>query len=157
MLVAYNGKEYCCQIYEKDKLILRSMKKPDDTFTYYNGMYIKYVDKNECVSIVDNWIFAVYKGEFLYIYAANSSINEFYVVADSSTGYSEEFINVILDGKKGRDIFSWCSADIFTEFYNLRDNYFEHKDENKTYISKEQAMEYVILLNGGELVKKADV
>ena len=67
MLVAYNGKEYCCQIYEKDKLILRSMKKPDDTFTYYNGMYIKYVDKNECVSIVDNWIFAVYKGEYYFL------------------------------------------------------------------------------------------
>ena len=36
----------------------------------------------------------------IYVYAVNSSINEFLVVADTTTEYSEEFINVVLGGKK---------------------------------------------------------
>ncbi len=111
-------------------------------------------NKKDCTKIVDNWIFAVYKGEYIYVYAVNSNINEFLVVADTTTEYSEEFINVVLGGKKGRDVFSWCSVDIFTEYYNLCNEYFNHKEENKVYLSKKQAIEYVILLNGGELTKK---
>ena len=104
-------------------------------------------------SLNNNWIFAVYKGEYLYIYGADKSVNELYVVADSTSDYSDEFINVVLSGKKGRDVFAWCSPDIFTEFYICND-YFNHKAENKAYIPREKVMDYVILINGGEMKKK---
>ena len=68
----------------------------------------------------------------------------------SSSHYSEEFVDVILGGQEGRDVYSWRKLDAFTGFHFLVYDYVE--TENPRYINeriipvtKDEAEQYLKL------------
>lgn len=75
-------------------------------------------------------------------------LNNWVVVAESHSFYSPEFIEVVLDGRGGRYVYSWCGIDVFTKYYLVVDNYFERKEENRIYLTREQAVDSAKLMCG---------
>lgn len=97
MVTSYKGKDYYCRMLSSEnQLILFSMQYVDNTFKYYNGIYLKYVDKSECTNTRFLWIFATYKGENIEIYKINLQTNQLLLTAGSSLPYSKELCTFAL-------------------------------------------------------------
>lgn len=47
----------------------------------------------------------------------------------------------MLAQRGGRDVYSWCGIDVFTKYYLVVYNYFERKEENRIYLTREQAID----------------
>ena len=72
------------------------------------------------------------------------------VCADSSSHYSAEFIDVILGGQEGRDLYSWRKLDFFTGFHFLVYDYVEteeprFKNKRTIPVSKGETEQYLKL------------
>lgn len=87
------------------------------------------------------WLFAEYKGENIDVVGMDYQLNNWLVCAESHSLYSPEFIEVVLKGRGGRDVYSWCSIDVFTKYYLVVEDYFETKEENRIYLTREQAVD----------------
>lgn len=158
MLAIYNGKEYVCRDNSRLRddgtrtkcwLELRSHTKDDEAFSLTgDGWYTKMVYGEECTEIRDITVFAEYNNESIQI--LYRSTEEVCVCADSSSHYSEAFVDVILGGQEGRDVYSWRKLDAFTGFHFLVYDYVE--TENPRYINeriipvtKDEAEQYLKL------------
>lgn len=158
MLAIYNGKEYVCQYRSRHRndgtktklrLELRSHTKDDEDFSLTgDDWYTKMVYGEECTEIRDITVFAEYNNESIQI--LYRSAEEVCVCADSSSHYSEEFIDVILGGQRGRDLYSWRKLDVFTRFNFLVCDYVEtenpaRKNERTIPVSRDEAERYLKL------------
>ncbi len=140
MITNYKGKDYYCRMLSSEN-ILFSIQYVDDTFKYYNGIYLKYVDKYECTNTRFLWIFATYKGENIEIYKINLQTNQLLLTAGSSLPYSKEFIDVVLGGQEGRDLSAWCDINTFSSFYMLTEDE-ETKEECQISLDLAAVKEY---------------
>lgn len=158
MLAIYNGKEYVCRDHSRLRadgtktkcwLELRSHTKDDEDFSLTgDDWYTKMVYGEECTEIRAITVFAEYNNESIQILYRRAE--EVCVCANSSSDYSEEFIDVILGGQVGRDLYSWRKLDVFTGFHFLVYDYVETenprcKNGRTIPVSKDEAERYLKL------------
>lgn len=158
MLAIYNGKEYVCKnnarmrpdgTWTRCWLELRSHTKDDEEFSCIKeGRYTKMVYGTECTDIRDLTVYAEYNNEVIQILYIRPE--EICVCANSDSGYSEEFVEVVLGGQGGRDIYSWCKPKVFTGFHFVVQDFVEDGDpryinERIVPVSVEEVKNYLIL------------
>ena len=158
MLAIYNGKEYVCRKSDRQRpdgtwtrciLNLRSFTKDDEGFVQCaGGWYTKKVYGDECTGIRYANVFADYNDETVPVLYVRG--DEICVYASSQHGYSEEFIEVILKGQVGRDIYSWCKPEVFTGFHYVVEDFVENgnpRNINKRIVPAcaEEVMNYLLL------------
>ena len=166
MLAIYRGKEYVCRnrsrtfddgSRSKCWLELKSHEQDDEDFIFgFDGWYIKMVYAAECTDIRDIVTFAEYKNESIQILYRRPQ--ELCVAANSHHIYSEEFIDVVLGGQIGRDLYSWVNWDVFTGFHFVVRDFIEdeeprYSNERITKVSREE-MEHYLSLDMTEYKKK---
>ena len=126
--------------------MLKSNTQWDDTFKMFFGVYTKVVSKSECENIRKCCIYATYKGQEIKIEKINTHTNQFQVFTPSAYMYTDEFIQVVLGGKKSKDLYVWCDENIFDEFNLITTLDLKGGTITKRLITKDQAKEYIILL-----------
>ena len=152
MLAIYKGKEYWCKNLSRNKILLLSKKQTDTTFEPCKDIYKKLVNKNECDELEVSCVYAYYQEQKIEIAEVDLDSNKFLLWTSSTHIYSEEFIEIVLEGKRGRDIFVWCDIDKLTKYdmYKAKivtdvNGITQYTNKLRLPISLEQAIEYIKL------------
>lgn len=126
--------------------MLKSNVKCDDTFRMLFGIYTKVVSKDECEKLRKCCVYATYKGQEIMVEKLNIHTKQFMLFTPSAYRYTDEFIKVVLGGIKGKDLYVWCDGNVFDEFNLITTPHPNGKKITKRLLTKEQAEEYVELL-----------
>ncbi len=146
MIANYKGKDFFGISMGSDLIELRSNSSEDNTFVYNDGIYKKSVKKAECSNIKKCWIFATYENENFEVLRINCNLEQIMIMADISSIYISELMDVNSTYDMGREIYGWCDINKFSSFYILFDDYFNHIDNNKMVIDRTEIIEYMKLL-----------
>ena len=146
MIANYKGKDFFSISMGKDLIELRSNSSEDNTFVYSDGIYTKCVKKAECSNIRKCWMFATYENEHFEVLRINCNLEQIMIMADISSIYISELMDVNSTYDMGREIYGWCDINKFSSFYILFDDYFNHIDNNKMVIDRTEIIEYMKLL-----------
>lgn len=146
MIATYNGKEFFGISRGRDLIELRSNCSEDNTFVYNDGIYTKYVRKDECSNVRRCWLFATYEDEYFEVYKVNCDFEQILVVTDISNIYFRELMDMKSAYDMGREIYGWCDINKFSSFYILFDDYSNHIDNNKRVLDRKEIIEYMKLL-----------
>lgn len=140
----YKGKDYLCKTYP-DRIILFSLHYVDESFKFcdYDGLYEKIVEFNECANTRYGCVHASYKGEDSIAFEYYLPTNQIHLVYVNSYSYSKEFINIVMNGKEGRELDIKCDFDIFTDFYISINNY-ATKEKRKIPLERDIAKELLV-------------
>ena len=103
------------------------------------SLYEKIVEINECTNTRYGCVHASYKGEDSIAVEYYLPTNQILLVYVNSYSYSKEFINIVMNGKEGRELDIKCDFDIFTDFYISINNY-----ERKIPLERDIAKELLI-------------
>ena len=130
MLTIYNNKEYKCFSLPNGQILLLSDKPEDNTWTKCEQdnkcIYKKIVNKSECERFYCINCYGLIKGQKIEIIDAD---NDKVMVVGNTDDYTQEFIETVFGGKKGREIRKWCNISVFSEF---EIEYFEDNEHINT-------------------------
>ena len=126
--------------------MLKSNIQSDEGFRRLFGMFVKVVIKDECENIRKCCIYATYNGQEIKVEKLNIHTNQFQIYTQSAYVYTDEFIQHVLGGKKGKNLYVWCDEGIFDEFNLITTPHPKGKTIIKKTITKEQAKEYLNLM-----------
>ena len=145
----YKDQEYICRKITSKRIEIRSYVQTNADLCYFSrgGYWCKCVYISDCEEYRKFSGYAVYNGEKAEIYDVDANNKEIGVIAYSSWDYSDDFVNKVLKGQNGRDIYSKCDANLFHEFLISDCN-----TEEKNVISLEQLMKNMSLYNYGVLI-----
>ena len=117
MLTIYNNKEYKFFSQPGGWILLLSSEPVDDTWTKCesnNGyIYKKMVRESECEKFYVINCYGCYKGQKIEIIDIE---NDKVMVIGDSDNHTQEFIDLIFRGKKGRELRKWCDISVFSSF-----------------------------------------
>ena len=146
MIANYNGKDFFGISMGNDLIELRSTSSEDNTFVYNDGIYTKSVKKTECSNVRKCWLFATYEDEYFDVIQINGDFNQIMIVMDISCKYMNKLVDMKSSYDMGREIYGWCDINKFTSFYILFDDYWNHIDDNKRVINRDEIIEYAKVL-----------
>ena len=146
MIANYNGKEFFGISRGNDLIELRSNCSEDNTFVFNDGIYTKSVKKIECSNIRKCWLFATYEDEYFDVIQINGDFDRIMVVMDISSRYISKLMDMKTSYDMGREIYGWCDINKFSSFYILFDDYWNHIDDNKKVIDRDEIIEYAKVL-----------
>ena len=142
MIANYNGKDFFGISMGNDLIELRSTSSEDNTFVYNDGIYTKSVKKAECSNVRKSWLFATYEDEYFEVIRINGDFDRIMVVMDISCKYMSKLMDMKSSYDMGREIYGWCDINKFSSFYILFDDYWNHIDDNKRVINRDEIIEY---------------
>ena len=142
MIANYNGKDFFGISMGNDLIELRSTSSEDNTFVYNDGIYTKSVKKAECSNVRKSWLFATYEDEYFEVIRINGDFDRIMVVMDISCKYMSKLMDMKSSYDMGREIYGWCDINNFSSFYILFDDYWNHIDDNKRVINRDEIIEY---------------
>ena len=123
----YNGKQHFGLYRGEDWMELRSLTKDDEGFKLDNGwLYTKMIKESECKDIRKVWLLVEHNGERRIVLGMD------YRMQDLHTDTVD----------RAWDFYAWNNIEEFTKYYFIFDTYFEPKEENKVYLTKEQCYIY---------------
>lgn len=125
----YNGKLYY-GLSTGDLVELRSLTKDDNGFKLEDGWrYTKWVKKSECTDIRKVWLLVERNGERRVVLEMDYRMKDFLTNTVDSPW----------------DDYVWNNIEEFKKYYLIFDTYFEPKEENKVYLTKEELVYYAKL------------
>ena len=125
----YNGKLYY-GLSTGAWVELRSLVKNDNGFELKNGWrYTKWVKKCECTDIRKVWILVERNGERRVVLEMDYRMKDFLTNTVDSPW----------------DDYMWNNIEEFKKYYLIFNTYFEPKEENKVYLTKEELVDYAKL------------
>ena len=125
----YNGKLYY-GLLRGDIVELRSLTKDDDGFKLDNDFrYIKCINKNECLYMRKVWLFTECSGEHLMVEGIDYRMNDLFTV--SIGGWTDNY--------------KWYNIEALPKYYLVFEEYFNPKEENKMYLTKDNVIDYARL------------
>ena len=142
MIANYNGKDFFGISMGNDLIELRSTSSEDNTFVYNDGIYTKSVKKAECSNVRKSWLFATYEDEYFEVIRINGDFDRIMVEMDISCKYMSKLMDMKSSYDMGREIYGWCDINKFSSFYILFDDYWNHIDDNKRVINRDEIIEY---------------
>ena len=125
----YNGKLYY-GLSTGDLVELRSLTKEDEGFKPDEAWrYTKLVKPSECTDIRKVWLLVERNDERRVVLGMDYGMQDFFT--DTVDGPWDDCV--------------WNNIEEFKKYYLVFDNYFEPKEENKVYLTKEELVEYAKL------------
>lgn len=126
----YNGKYHYGLYRGGEWMELRSLTKEDEGFKPDEAWrYTKLVKPSECTDIRKVWLLVERNDERRVVLGMDYGIQDFFT--DTVDGPWDDC--------------AWNNIEEFKKYYLVFDNYFEPKEENKVYLTKEELVEYAKL------------
>lgn len=126
----YNGKYHYGLYRGGEWMELRSLTKEDEGFKPDEAWrYTKLVKPSECTDIRKVWLLVERNDERRVVLGMNYGMQDFFT--DTVDGPWDDC--------------AWNNIEEFKKYYLVFDNYFEPKEENKVYLTKEELVEYAKL------------
>ena len=126
----YNGKYHYGLYRGGEWMELRSLTKEDEGFKPDEAWrYTKLVKPNECTDIRKVWLLVERNDERRVVLGMDYGMQDFFT--DTVDGPWDDC--------------AWNNIEEFKKYYLVFDNYFEPKEENKVYLTKEELVEYAKL------------
>ena len=126
----YNGKYHYGLYRGGEWMELRSLTKEDEGFKPDEAWrYTKLVKPSECTDIRKVWLLVERNDERRVVLGMDYGMQDFFT--DTVDGPWDDC--------------AWNNIDEFKKYYLVFDNYFEPKEENKVYLTKEELVEYAKL------------
>ena len=126
----YNGKYHYGLYRGGEWMELRSLTKEDEGFKPDEAWrYTKLVKPSECTDIRKVWLLVERNDERRDVLGMDYGMQDFFT--DTVDGPWDDC--------------AWNNIEEFKKYYLVFDNYFEPKEENKVYLTKEELVEYAKL------------
>lgn len=126
----YNGKYHYGLYRGGEWMELRSLTKEDEGFKPDEAWrYTKLVKPSECTDIRKVWLLVERNDERRVVLGMDYGMQDFFT--DTVDGPWDDC--------------AWNNIEEFKKYYLVFDNYFEPKEENKVYLTKEELVEYAKL------------
>lgn len=126
----YNGKYHYGLYRGGEWMELRSLTKEDEGFKPDEAWrYTKLVKPSECTDIRKVWLLVERNDERRVVLGMDYGMQDFFT----------DTVDGPWDGC------AWNNIEEFKKYYLVFDNYFEPKEENKVYLTKEELVEYAKL------------
>ena len=126
----YNGKYHYGLYRGGEWMELRSLTKEDEGFKPDEAWrYTKLVKPSECTDIRKVWLLVERNDERRVVLGMDYGMRDFFT--DTVGGPWDDC--------------AWNNIEEFKKYYLVFDNYFEPKEENKVYLTKEELVEYAKL------------
>lgn len=126
----YNGKYHYGLYRGGEWMELRSLTKEDEGFKPDEAWrYTKLVKPSECTDIRKVWLLVERNDERRVVLGMDYGMQYFFT--DTVDGPWDDC--------------AWNNIEEFKKYYLVFDNYFEPKEENKVYLTKEELVEYAKL------------
>lgn len=126
----YNGKYHYGLYRGGEWMELRSLTKEDEGFKPDEAWrYTKLVKPSECTDIRKVWLLVERNDERRVVLGMDYGMKDFFT--DTVDGPWDDC--------------AWNNIEEFKKYYLVFDNYFEPKEENKVYLTKEELVEYAKL------------
>lgn len=126
----YNGKYHYGLYRGGEWMELRSLTKEDEGFKPDEAWrYTKLVKPSECTDIRKVWLLVERNDERRVVLGMDYGMQDFFTDTVDGTW----------------DDCAWNNIEEFKKYYLVFDNYFEPKEENKVYLTKEELVEYAKL------------
>ena len=126
----YNGKYHYGLYRGGEWMELRSLTKEDEGFKPDEAWrYTKLVKPSECTDIRKVWLLVERNDERRVVLGMDYGMQDFFT--DTVDGPWDDC--------------AWNNIEEFKKYYLIFDNYFEPKEENKVYLTKEELVEYAKL------------
>ena len=136
----YNGKYHYGLYRGGEWMELRSLTKEDEGFKPDEAWrYTKLVKPSECTDIRKVWLLVERNDERRVVLGMDYGMQDFFT--DTVDGPWDDC--------------AWNNIEEFKKYYLVFDNYFEPKEENKVYLTKEELVEYAKLF--ASLTEKYDL